>query len=114
MDFKFTWRMRSPDDQIAKLYPNPESDSHILTLYWGSKWGYGDGFTFSGGIGGTYYDHNPIEADSIPEAMEKTIIWLSEKIENCRENCLRSAAYYADFLAALQCDPPREIIYKRS
>lgn len=96
-----TWDLRRVEDQIAFLYLDRGLKHKALTLYWGEKWGYGEGFSVSGGIGGAYYCHNEIEARDLGEAMNATERWFYEKIAECLKNCLETAEHYTSILADL-------------
>lgn len=98
---KITWDHRDEDIQILFMYLDEEKKHKALTLYWGEKWGAGDGFTISGGIGGTYYSHHPIEAESVSEAMKKTEQWFANRINECLERCMKSVSYYRELLDVL-------------
>lgn len=98
---KLTWVMKEPDDPFAKLCLASNPDHTILTLYWGEVWGCGEGFTISGGIGSTYYSHEPIDASSIDEAKAKTEMWLAEKVKEQLAYHMRSIDFYKKLLAEL-------------
>ena len=98
---KLTWVMKEPEDRLAKLCLCSNPDNPILTLYWGEVWGYGEGFTISGGIGSTYYSHEPIDANSIDEAKAKTEIWLAEKAKEQLAYHMRSIDFYKELLEDL-------------
>ena len=81
------------DIGVAKLY-NDEFTKDLLTLYWGEKWGHGEGFTVCALVGGVYYNDIPIEADSIEEAKYNTEIWFCDILKNTINKYMEYIDYY--------------------
>lgn len=102
MEMKKIWDTRRESDQIAFLYLGEGTSNKALTLYWGHKWGYGQGFTVSGGIGGTYYSHAELSADNLEDAKAEAERFLYEKYFHALRMCLKSADSYAAAMEALK------------
>lgn len=97
---RITWKMDEVTKR-ARLYLDENGDHVALTLYWGEDPEDGSEFSVSGGIGPTYYSHDPIEAHSIAEAKEKAEMWFADRIMECLGRYRRSVEYYESILEML-------------